>query len=180
MSTKPSGSDLTSALIELEQHVSESGWDQPAALYCLADRHDLIAREPQLSAALGISSDTSAGSNIVPIQQEWSEGADGIDAALAVVAWPSAVQGAAIVLERYLLPPEAEHDVLADPNPAEVVAAVADHPDREEVRLVAGVMRDGREMCVLRLRSRDRAEDVLSGPDLLPNLTAALRTTFDA
>jgi hypothetical protein len=52
----------------------------------------------------------------------------------------------------------------------------ADHPNRQEARLVAAVLRAGGEACVMRLRNH---EDLVTGPDLAPNLTAALHATFD-
>lgn len=173
----PKLSDLTNALIELEQHVNTGGWDQPPRLYALVDQSELRMREPELAATLGIESGPDHA--LVPIDQEWAPAIEeGIDGSLAQISWPDSVLGAAVVIERYILPADAEEEVLAG-DPAAIAAAVDEHPAREEVRLVAGVTRDGRRMCALRLRSRDSDLDVLSGEDLLPGLTEALATTFE-
>ncbi len=47
---------------------------------------------------------------------------------------------------------------------------------------MVAVLRDGTAATLLRLRAAeegDTLDDVLTGPDLAPNLTAALRATFD-
>jgi hypothetical protein len=41
-----------------------------------------------------------------------------------------------------------------------------------------GVLRDGSHDCALRLRGKEKDEDVLSGPDLVPNLVRALAETL--
>lgn len=173
----PKLSDLTNALIELEQHVNAGGWDQPPRLYALVDQAELRRREPDLAATLGLESGPDHA--LVPIDQEWVPTIeDGIDGSLAQISWPDGVVGAAVVIERYILPADAEEEVLAG-EPETIMAAVDEHPAREEVRLVAGVTRDGRQMCALRLRSQDSDLDVLSGADLLPGLTDALAATFE-
>ena len=57
-------------------------------------------------------------------------------------------------------------------------AWVAAHPERQEVRIAVGVLRDGSRDCALRLRGKEKDEDVLSGPDLVPNLARALAETL--
>ena len=55
---------------------------------------------------------------------------------------------------------------------------MADHPQRQEVRITAAVLRDGSREIALRLREKDVAREVLTGPDLVPGLTQALLATF--
>jgi len=60
----------------------------------------------------------------------------------------------------------------------EMPAYVAAHPLREEIRLVAAVLRNGHRDCALRMRSNDKDEEVLFGEDLAPGLLEALLETF--
>jgi hypothetical protein len=94
---------------------------------------------------------------------------------LTEIVWPDTVSGCAAVIERIMLPPEAEDDLPEDPD--ELLAAVATHPDRREVRLVAAVIRDGQSHSAVRAREPDGAE-LLEGPDLVPGLIEHLRRTL--
>ena len=69
----------------------------------------------------------------------------------------------------------AENDAPSEKIAVESWAAV--HPDREEVRDGRRRARDGRA-CVLRLRSHDEDHEVITGPDLVPGLIAALGDTL--
>ena len=53
------------------------------------------------------------------------------------------------------------------------------HPDRQEVRIVAGVTRAGASYCALRLRSHDDPTSVMAGADLVPQLTQLLAATLE-
>jgi hypothetical protein len=78
------------------------------------------------------------------------------------------------VVERLTLPPEAERNLPDDPAQAQEYAA--NHPDRHEVRMAAGVSRDGNQHCVLRVRTHEGA--LVQGPDLVPALTRLLLDTL--
>jgi hypothetical protein len=80
-------------------------------------------------------------------------------------------------VERLVLPPSADGALPEDPEEAQAFAA--DHPDRQEVRIVAGVNRAGASWCTLRLREHDRTEDVIGGVDLVPALLALLHATLE-
>ncbi len=67
--------------------------------------------------------------------------------------WPEDVTGCAAVVERLVLPPDADAQIPEDPTAAEEFAR--EHPDRQEVRIVAGVTRTGSTYCALRLRAHD-------------------------
>jgi hypothetical protein len=87
------------------------------------------------------------------------------------------VLGVVIAHEVLVLPPSAEA-ALDDADPAE---AAADHPDRREVRMAVGVLRDGSRESVLRLRGKDGGEDErVTGGDLAPALSEALLATLEA
>jgi len=96
---------------------------------------------------------------------------------LAGIEWPAEVAGCAAVVERLVLPPEADADLPVDRGEAADYAA--SHPDRQEVRIVAAATRAGESFCALRLRSHDDDESVLGGPDLVPPLLELLHATLE-
>jgi hypothetical protein len=91
--------------------------------------------------------------------------------------WPAEVFGCAAVVERLVLPPAADAQMPDDPRSAEQFAA--EHPDRQEVRIVAGATREGSTYCALRLRAHDDPLSVLESPDLVPALLELLRRTLE-
>ncbi len=171
-------SPVTTAVVELEAHVHSDGWDQPVRLFAIAKMSELLEREPALAAAMELDAENATGNELIPVEQEWSQGDEAVDEALAQIAWPPQVLGTAIVIERFILPPTAEVDLAGETESGAIVEAVTNHPDRREVRLAALVMRDGRQMCALRLKENDSDDAVLSGKDLLPGLTDALTATL--
>jgi hypothetical protein len=99
-----------------------------------------------------------------------------LDDVLTHIEWPDTVAGAAVVLERLVLPAYAEAALPADADAA--AAYVAGHPDRAEVRVAAGVLRDGRGHCVIRLRSHDSDDERLEGDAMVPGLLRLLAATL--
>lgn len=95
---------------------------------------------------------------------------------LARISWPDQVAAIALVLERLVLPPDAEAELAAAPDPAAIARF---HPRREEIRIVVAVDRDGGRMCALRMRTADAPEEVRTGEDLVPGLAEALLATFE-
>jgi len=166
---------LYDAVRELEAHASGAGWDQPERLFALAGTADLVSREPDLAAALGLVA-TADDDTFTPIEQELPEGQT-LEDVLVQIAWPAEVVGVAVIAERLVLPPGADDDVPDDPAAAQEYAA--GHPDRQEVRMVAAALRSGETACALRLRSHDADDLVLTGPDLVPGLVAQLHATLD-
>jgi hypothetical protein len=170
---------LTQAVLEIERHVSAYGWDQQARLYALVDTGELARTEPDLAAQIGLSADRDAPiDTLTPIEQEEVPENTPIDEFLASIAWPDAVLGCAIVVERLMLPPQAEADLPTVGSQREIHDWVAAHPQRQEVRLAVGVLRDGSRESAVRLRDKDDDSEVLSGADLVPGLTEALLATF--
>lgn len=163
---------LESALAEIEAHVHAAGWDRPPTLFALVRAAQFIADDPQTAARLGL--DAHDGDVLTPIEQD--ELPDGpLDEVLAGIAWPEAVAGCALSQEIVILPPSAEADLTAE----QAASRAADHPQRREARLVVGVLREGTGAALLRMRGADGGEDdLLTGPDLAPNLVAALLDTF--
>lgn len=158
---------LSQAVVEIEQHVSAAGWDQPAQLFALVPTADLLAAEPGL--------DIELSSELTPVAQEGlPAGADdeGLAAALARIEWPAGVTGCAIAVERIVLPTDASAASAAS------AAEAARDPRRHEVRMVAGVLRDGERFGAVRLRAHDEDSAVLTGTDLVPTLCDVLALTF--
>ncbi len=167
-------SRLEDVVIDLERHSAEAGWDAPPRLYALVETAELRRQEPALAEELGISADVDS---IAALEQPPMAGSGDapIEDLLGTIAWPAQVDGCALVVERIVLPPEAEAQM-----PEEDVAGwVAEHPRREDVRVVVGVLRDGSRHSVLRLRKHDDDGEVLSGPDLVPALADALARTLE-
>lgn len=169
---------LETTVVEIELHAARTGWDQPAKLFALVDTAELARREPALAGQLGLATETISPGSLTPIEQE-PLGDGPLDEALAEVAWPREVLGAALVHEVLILPPSAEQD---RPEHADPVSWAGEHPERREVRLAVGVLRDGSRASALRIRAPladpTTLDDVLVGPDLAPNLADALLDTL--
>lgn len=162
-------SPLRQAALEVEAHVGAQGWDQAPRLFALVPTADLIQHEPALADQL--SDDPQS---ITPVEQELPAGRE-LEDLLTEIEWPETVLGCAAVVERIMLPPEAESSLPDDPE--ELLAVVAAHPSRREVRLVAAVVRDGQTHSAVRAREPVDAE-LLEGPDLVPGLIEHLRRTL--
>ncbi len=168
--------EALSALVrEIEEHVDEGGWDQPARLFALVPTHELLEQEPRLASVLGVGTGLEEG-GITPVEQEELPAYATLEELLAGIAWPEGVLGAAIAVERLVLPPEAEEGLPDDEQ--EALLVLADHPGRQEVRLAVAVLRDGSRACALRLRRAGDPGEVLTGPDLVPRLADALTETL--
>jgi hypothetical protein len=167
---------LQAAVREIEAHAAEAGWDQPARLYALVPTSDLLRREPRLAAAMGIDAASAAGT-LTPVEQDEVPVDRTLEQVLEQIMWPPEVFGAAAVVERLVLPPSADAGLPEDPAAAEEYAAA--HPERQEVRIVAGATRDGSTYCALRMRSHDDHSSVVEGADLVPALLQLLLSTLE-
>jgi hypothetical protein len=163
---------LLSVVAEVEGHLAEAGWDQPPQLFALVDTEELLRAEPQLAESMGLV--VSRPGALTPIAQE-PLGDAPLDEQLASMVFGPEVLGVVLAHEVLVLPPSAEAALEEDPE-----AVAADHPERREVRMTVGVLRDGSRESVLRLRGRDGAEDErVTGGDLAPGLSEALLATLD-
>ena len=167
---------LAAAVLEIETHVADAGWDQPARLYALVDTGRLAAQEPTLAESMGLAEPSALGS-FTPIEQDPLQADQLLESVLEQIVWPQEVTGCAAVVERLVLPPGADGDIPDDPAAAEEFAR--DHPDRQEVRIVAGATRAGSTYCALRLRAHDDPQSVVAGIDLVPALLQLLVSTLD-
>jgi hypothetical protein len=162
---------LADVVREVETHAARSGWEQPAQLFALVDTADLLAREPQLAGLLGV--ENAAADGLTPVEQETVS--DSLEELLPTILWPPEVEGCAVVLEAMTVPPDSG-DVPVDAEAAAAYAAA--HPDREEARIVAGVLRGGQSWCAIRQRAHDEDDMVLTGHDLVPALLQLLHATL--
>jgi len=163
---------------ELEHHVSANGWDGPVRLFALVRTAGALGRDPDLADRLPaevVSAARADGEHLTAVEQDDLPQAGSIDGLLSRILWPPTVDGAALVVERVVLPPDAEADM---PEDADVHWA-AEHPHRREVRLAAAVLRDGTSGCAVRARDHDIDERVALGMDLIPDLVKALAATLD-
>jgi hypothetical protein len=165
---------LAAAVLEIESHIASGGWDQPARLYALVHTAQLVEREPALAAAMGLDAASAEGS-LTPIEQDPLTPDRPLESVLESIVWPGDVAGCAAVVERLVLPPDVDRDIPEDPAAAEEFAR--EHPDRQEVRIVAGATRTGSTYCALRLRAHDDDQSVVGGGDLVPGLLALLGAT---
>ncbi len=163
-------SPLRRAALEMEAYVAADGWDQTPRLFALVPTADLVSKQPDLADQLA-----SDSGEITLVEQDGVPVDRPLEDLLTEIAWPESVIGCAAVLERIMLPPEAEEQ-LPDEVDA-MLAAAAEHPDRQEVRLIAAVTRDGSAHSAVRAREPEDAE-LLEGPDLVPGLIEQLRQTL--
>jgi hypothetical protein len=165
---------LHTALVDIESHVAAGGWDQPTRLYALVETAALLREEPSLIEefkALGVTNPPA----FTPVEQDDLPDLP-LDEVLSQITWGPQVAGCAIAVERLVLPAEVEVEIPHD-DP-QMPSYVANHPLREEIRLVAAVLRNGNGDCALRMRNNDSDEEVLFGSELAPGLLEALLETF--
>jgi hypothetical protein len=168
-----SPSQLARTVDEIERHVGAGGWEQPPHLYALASAEELLSKEPELAQALSVDPDSPPAETLVPIEQELPD--KSLEELLATITWPESVVGAALALERIVLPPGAEESA---PDDADVNNWAQSHPERTDVRIVVAVLRDGPRESVLRVRGHEADEDLIRNPDFTPDLAEALASTF--
>ncbi|MBI4901079.1 MAG: hypothetical protein HY829_11445 [Actinobacteria bacterium] len=162
---------LAAAVLDVERHVGQAGWDQPNRLFALVPTAELLAAAPELAAQLGAEHPEG---HLSSIEQEDFHNGLSLFEALAHLAWPPTVAGCVLSVERAFLPAQYESDLPEDPD--EASEAVANHPHRQELRVVTGVLRTGERHAVARVRS-DQTQ-LLGGEDLAPGLSTALLATL--
>jgi hypothetical protein len=165
---------LRGVVLELEKHAAGDGWDRPARLFALVHTEELLANEPGLAGVLEVDPDADLTGSLTPIEQDELPPDLPLEQLLSEMIWPDAVHGAAAIVERLVLPPTVE--LPDDESSAQLVAE--SHPERQEVRMVAGATRTGSTYCALRLRSHDDDFAVIEGPDLVPALLELLLSTL--
>ncbi len=172
--SQPVADPLSIAALDTEKHVAAAGWDQNPRLFALVPTADLLEREPHLRAGLS-GSDLIEGA-LTAVEQEDLPTTAHLESLLGRLSWPETVAGVALAIERIVVPPDAERDL--PEHPEQAVEALSRHPQRQDVRLVVAVLRNGQSRCLLRQRSHDRDDQVASGADIAPGLVHALRATL--
>jgi hypothetical protein len=175
-------SALPTAAREVEDFLSESGWDQPPQLFALVPTAQLLQAEPGLASRLAVAD------GLTPVAQD-PLNEDDVAETLAGICWPDGVIGCALAQEIVVLPPAAEAELdqavagaSGSPDDLDRVAVrVAQrHPDRRDARLVVAVLRAGGYCCLLRVRGTgDQPDELVEHPDLAPNMVNALLRTLD-
>lgn len=175
--TDAAASALAQAVMEIEQAAANAGWDHAATVYALVPTASLL-QIPDLPEDMNTylqSQWDGSEHHLTAVIQEDLPGTD-LEQTLSQLAWPEEVVGAAACSERVSVPTQVQESAPADP--LEALEYFANHPQRDELRVVAGVLRDGQSWCAVRARSHDCDAEVASGQDLVPALVEALRATF--
>ncbi|WP_163275786.1 PPA1309 family protein [Cellulomonas iranensis] len=170
---------LADAVREIEHHVAAAGWDAPVRVFALVRTQAALAAEPGLAEQLApevLEAARADDQHLTSVEQEGVPAAEDLERLLGGLSWPATVDGAAVTVERVVLPPGAEEDLPSDPDAA--LAALLAHPQRQDVRLAVGVLRGGPAWCAVRTRAHDTDDAVGQGPDLVPGLVEAVRATL--
>ncbi|WP_146951538.1 PPA1309 family protein [Cellulomonas soli] len=170
---------LADAVREIEHHVAAAGWDAPVRVFALVRTQAALEASPSLADQLSTQVLAAARAepwHLTSIEQEGLPAAEDLESLLAALSWPATVDGTAVTVERVVLPPHAEAAMPQDPDAA--LAYLMGHPERTDVRIAVGVLRDGTSWCALRARTNDSDDEVGHGPDLVPGLVQAVRATL--
>ena len=168
-------------MTETEAHVAAFGWDQPVRVFALVRTDEALAADPDIAELLDAATVEESRTDpelLMVVEQEGLPAAADLEHLLAQLAWPESVHGAAISVERLVLPPAAQDEAEAITDAAERLAFLQARPDREDIRMVVGVLRSGESWCVLRSRTHDDDASIYQGKQLVPELTEALAATF--
>lgn len=167
-------SPLGGVVAEIDEELSRHSWGQPVRLFALVASDELIANEPELAAELKLLPGT-----ITSVEQDGFDPEVSAEQLLPQIAWPGEVLGAAVAVERLILPPATEATLMQSTDEDALGAAVAAHDERIDVRVITAVTREGAELTLLRLGPPyDQAITGAPGERLAPELTDLLHTTF--
>lgn len=172
---------LARTVTEIEQHVAQAGWDAPVRVFTLVRTAAALAADPDLARLLDDAAVAEAQADpqaLTAVEQEELPAAADLEDLLGQLAWPESVDGVALSTEQIVLPPQAEAEASAMTDARERLAYVTAHPERDDMRLVVGVLRSGRSWCAVRSRRLDSPEAVVTGAALVPGLVEALSVTL--
>ena len=168
-------------MTETEAHVAAFGWDQPVRVFALVRTDEALAADPDIAELLDAATVEESRTDpelLMVVEQEGLPAAADLEHLLAQLAWPESVHGAAISVERLVLPPAAQEEAEAITDAAQRLAFLQERPDREDIRMVVGVLRSGESWCALRSRTHDDDASIYQGERLVPGLIEALEATF--
>ncbi|PHP53816.1 PPA1309 family protein [Actinomyces ruminis] len=179
--TAPRQAALARLVAQLEEHVARAGWDAPVGVFALVRTAPALERDPALKGLLDDAALAEARADpesLTAIEQGDLPPVNSLEELLAGIVWPEEVDGTAVATERAVLPAAAEQAAAAIEDPQERAAYLMSSPDRDDVRMVVGVLRSGESWCAVRSRSHDSSSEVVGGVDLVPGLVEALRRTL--
>lgn len=175
MHTQEVGSSpLSGVVAEIDEELARHSWGQPVRLFALVASDELIENEPALAAELELVPGT-----ITSVEQDGFDPEVSVEQLLPQIAWPDEVLGAAVAVERLILPPATEASLTRNTDESGLGAAVAGHDERIDVRVITAVTRQGEELTLLRLGSPyDQSITGSPAERLAPDLTDLLHATF--
>src|SRR5690606_18248710 len=106
---------------ELEQHVSSGGWDGPVRLFALIRTAGALDRDPDLAGQLPpdvVAAARDDAEHLTAVEQENLPESTSLEQLRGRIAWPETVDGAAVVVERIVVPPEVEAAMPEDKDAA--------------------------------------------------------------
>jgi hypothetical protein len=171
---------VTRVVVELERHVAGAGWDAPIRIFALVRTAGALERDATLGRRLPadvVAAAQADPEHLTAVEQEGLPEAETLHDLLGRISWPDSVDGAAVVVERSVIPPEVEAQMPEDEH--EALAWLQEHPERRDVRLAAATLRTGQHSCALRARDHDADDQVAVGPELAPGLVAAVAATLE-
>ncbi|MDC4233864.1 PPA1309 family protein [Actinomyces sp. B33] len=169
---------LAAVVVDIERAASRAGWDHAPSLYALVPTADLVAQPglpADLAERLSAGWDGSRDHLSAVVQDDLAE--DDLEEVLGHLAWPENVAGAALTVERIVVPPQVEEEAPEDPE--EALRFISNHPSRTDVRLAVGALRSGETWCALRTRAFDSDDKVGQGSSLVPGLVEALLASLE-
>ncbi|MCI7551837.1 MAG: PPA1309 family protein [Actinomycetaceae bacterium] len=171
---------LRNATLEIEQYVARGGWDGPIRVFALVNAKRALRDNPELANELPADvqiTDIHDPDTLFSVEQEDLPQADSVNELLGRITWPSGVDGAAISMERIVVPPSVEVSLPKDDN--EAMKVLQTHPQRNDVRMVVGVLRTGETWSAIRTKQYDDPAYVASQENLVPGVAEALKHTFE-
>lgn len=177
----PSRRALARVVVEIERRAAARGWDAPVGVFALVRTAAALAQDPDLAGLLDTAAIEEVRADpcaLTAIEQEGLPPAADLGDLLGRLTWPPAVDGAAVSVERIMVGPASEAGAAAIEDPGERIAFIRTRPDRQDVRLVAGVLRSGEAWCAVRARSHDSDAAVIQGEAVVPGLVEALAATL--
>ena len=172
---------LATCVLELEAHQALRGWDVPTTVFALVRTSDALNADPSLAQVLDDQTLAAAQENpeaLMAIEQEDLPAASTLEELIAQLAWPQSVDGVAIATESIMLSEEDTTAAAQIEDTSQREAFLASASGREDVRVVAGVLRGGHAWSAVRLRSHDDENSVAQGHQLTPGLTQALAASL--
>ncbi|MGO1385485.1 MAG: PPA1309 family protein, partial [Arachnia sp.] len=92
-------SRLIACLADIERHVFDNGWDQPARLFALVATSALLEVEPQLKGRVPESAEDA----LTAVEQDDFAGGVDVLERLQQIFFPESVDGVAVAMERTFL-----------------------------------------------------------------------------